>query len=138
MAHLRIAPTAMRMMALTMAIAPVYRGLGVSTGVGSGVASASAVGFAQLPLNVARHLALADRLALVVDVLAPGERNLHLCPRPVREVNPGGHERQAPLTSLADQPLDLGLVQQQLARALGIVVLPRGGAVRGDVGADQP
>ena len=69
-------------------------------------------------------LALLDGAALVVLLLALGDRELDLRPR-AREVDPRRHDRQPLLGRLADQPLDLALVQQQLARPLGIVVLAR-------------
>ena len=64
------------------------------------------------------------------------ERQLDLGPRSA-EVDARGHERQAPLRGLAHQPLDLAPVEQQLARALGIVVLARG-LVGRDVHVAQP
>src|ERR671934_946554 len=97
----------------------------------------SAVGLAQRALHIALRLALLDRLALVEAVLATGEGDLHLGAR-APEVDPRGHERQAALLRLADEALDLAAVGQQLARALGVVVLARRRAVGRDVDVVQP
>src|SRR6266496_4255131 len=70
-------------------------------------------------LHLALLLALPDRLALVALLLPARERELYLRPRP-GEVDPGRHQRQAPLLGLPDQALDLVLVHQQLARPLGV------------------
>src|SRR5215207_898242 len=88
-------------------------------------------------LHLALHLALLDRLALVADVLAARQRDLDLRARAL-EVEPRRHQRQSLLARLPDQPLDLALVHQQLARALGLVVLARGRRVRRDVDVVQP
>src|ERR1700740_105049 len=83
----------------------------------------SAADLAQFALDLARHLAPANRLALVVEVLALRQRQLHLGPGAgAGEVHAGRHERQPSLLRAADQPLDLGPVQQQLARPLGVMV----------------
>src|SRR3954447_24602946 len=92
---------------------------------------------AHRPLGFACHLALADRLALVAPVLASGQRDLDLRHRP-REVDPRRHDRQPALGRLADQPLDLALVEQELAVALGVVVGARRRPVRRDVDVVQP
>src|SRR5437764_5921008 len=91
----------------------------------------------QLALYLPRHLPAADRLSLVIDVLAPGQRDLDLGVR-TGEVDPGRDQRQPALGRLADQPLDLLAVQQQLARALRIVVAASRGTVRRDVHPEQP
>src|SRR5215207_7478274 len=88
-------------------------------------------------LHLALHLALLDRLALVADVLAARQRDLDLRARAL-EVEPRRHQRQPLLARLADQPLDLALVHQQLARALGLVVLARGRRVGRYVDVVQP
>src|SRR6185312_16246635 len=76
----------------------------------------SASHFAQLALDLPRHLALADRLALVIEVLALRQRDLDLGPRArPGEVHARRHQGQASLLRAAHQALDLGLVQQQLA-----------------------
>src|SRR4051795_4608712 len=59
--------------------------------------------------------------------LRPLSRGLPLPPLgpPAGEVQAGRDDRQALLAGLADQPLDLAPVQEQLPRALGLVVLAR-------------
>src|SRR3954468_17068948 len=97
----------------------------------------SAVGFAQRALHVALALALLDRLALVEAVLAAGERDLDLRARAL-EVDARRDEREAALLDARLQALDLAPVDEQLARALGLVVLARGGRVGRDVHVVQP
>ena len=87
--------------------------------------------------HVPLGLALADRLTLVIEVLAPGQGDLDLGVGP-GEVNPGRHQRQAPLVDPARKTLDLAPVGQQLAAALGIVVFARGRTVGRDVDGVQP
>src|SRR3954451_23558525 len=87
-------------------------------------------------LDLAPRVALLDRAALVVQVLALRHRELDLGPRPV-PVEARGHDRQALLRGRAEQPLDLAAVQQQLPRTLGVVVLARR-LVGRDVHVAQP
>src|SRR5919109_2822636 len=96
---------------------------------------------AQIPfrhraLDLALRVALLDRPALVVEVLALRDRDLDLRARPV-PVQARGHDRQALLGSRAEQPIDLAAVEQQLAGALGVVVVARR-LVGGDVHVAQP
>ena len=58
--------------------------------------------------------------------------------RGVLEVDPRRHERQPALLHAPDQALDLAAVGEQLARALGLVVLAAGRAVGRDVDVVQP
>src|SRR5579884_3179256 len=100
-----------------------------ATGAGAGAgAGALPPRLPQLALHVARHLALADRLALVVEVLAAGERDLDLGARarPAAEVDARRNERQPALVRAPHEAVDLGPVQKQLARPLRLVVLARG------------
>src|SRR6185312_406722 len=92
---------------------------------------------AQLALHVARHLALLDRLALVEAVLALRERQLDLRAR-ASEVDARRHEREAALSRSAEQPVDLAASEQQLAVALGRVVVVVGGRIRRDVEMVEP
>ena len=81
-------------------------------------------------------LALGDRLALVVVFLAACQGHLDLGPAAL-EVEQGRNQRVAALADLAADTVDLAAVQQQLAFALGFVVLPAGLLVGSDVAIDQ-
>jgi hypothetical protein len=87
--------------------------------------------------HLALELALLDRPALVADVLAARQRDLDLRARPL-EVHAGRDQGQPLLLGLADQPLDLALVHEELARPLRLVVLPLRGRVGRDVHVVQP
>src|SRR4029079_10148171 len=91
----------------------------------------------QRALHVALLIARLHRLALVEAILAATQRDLDLRPR-AREVAPRGDERQPALLRLADHALDLAPVGQQLARAVGVVVLAAGRAVGRNVDVVQP
>src|SRR4051812_2191793 len=67
-------------------------------------------------VHLALLLALADRLALVVRVLAAGQRDLDLRVRAL-EVNARRHDGQAALADAPDEAVDLTAVQQPPARA---------------------
>src|SRR5438067_13611834 len=75
-----------------------------------------ALRLAELALDFAGYLALANRLALVVHVFAAGERELDLGVR-AREIHPRRDQGQAALVGLADQTLDLGSIEWEPARA---------------------
>ena len=79
----------------------------------------------ELPLDVALDVPVGDLATAVATLLAPGQREFHLCLRTL-EVDAGRDQRQALLPGGPDQPFDLAPVEQQLARALGFVVV-RGG-----------
>src|SRR5215204_4201248 len=88
------------------------------------------------PVDLALHVAILDRAALVVHVLALCQRQLHLRARAL-EVDPRGHDREALLGTRLHQALDLAPVQQQLPGALRLVVLTRR-LVGRDVHVAQP
>src|SRR4051794_2678179 len=88
-------------------------------------------------LHLAFGLALADRLALVVDVLAAGEGDLDLGVWAL-EVHARRHDGETAFADPAGEAIDLLAVQQQLARAIRLVVLARGGLVVRDVQVVQP
>src|SRR5438105_3064631 len=92
-AHFKIAPSAISTIDVPIVIGRVYPRTCRLTHL--------SVAVAQLALDVARHLAFADRVAFVVHVLAAGQRDLDLGPGAVGEVDPRGDERQAALSRLA-------------------------------------
>src|SRR4029453_6353700 len=97
----------------------------------------ASVALAHRALDVALLVARLHRLALVEAVLAAAERDLDLGARAV-EVDAGGHEGQPALLGLGHHALDLALVGQELARAIGVVVLAAGGPVGRNVDVVQP
>src|SRR4051812_10758253 len=88
-------------------------------------------------LHLALLLALADRLALVVRVLAAGQRDLDLRVLAL-EVDARRHDGQAALADAPDEAVDLTAVQQQLARPVRVVVRAGGGPVVRDVRVGRP
>src|SRR5690606_30671096 len=93
---------------------------------------------AQQPGLVALPVALLDRLALVVGLLALGQRQLDFRPPFAVEIDAERDQRHALALDRADHLLDLALVEQQLARPLRLVVEAVAVAELGDVGVDQP
>src|SRR5688572_11649534 len=89
--------------------------------VGSGIATSLAF-LPQQPAAFALPVALLLGLAFVVQLLAFGERDLQLGAAFVVEIELEWHDRHALALDRADQPVDLPLVQEQLARALGRVI----------------
>src|ERR1044071_4229263 len=83
-------------------------------------------------------VALLLGLALVVQLLALGERQLDLGAALVVEIELERHQRHAFALDRADQLADLALVQQQFARTLRRVIEAPGLQILGDVGVDQP
>ena len=84
----------------------------------------------ELALDLAAHVAIGDLAAAIAALLAAGQRQLDLGARAL-EVDPGGNQGQPFLRGFADQALDLGPVQEQLAGPLGLVVLDGWPARRG-------
>src|SRR3954469_12198072 len=82
-------------------------------------------------LGLTGRLPLGEGLPLVVRLLATRQRDLDLGVA-VLEVQRQRHDRQAGLLGLADQPMDLALLEQQLAHPAGGVVVPRALRVLGD------
>src|SRR3954463_10690857 len=87
-------------------------------------------------LHLAVGVAAGEVLALVVGPLAAGEGQLDL-DLPGGEVERERDERQPALLRLADEPLDLRLVQEQLPRAPRLVVRPAPLRVLRDVDVAQ-
>src|SRR4029079_13841837 len=75
------------------------------------------------PLGLTVGVALSEIGALDRAALAARQRQLAL-PLAVGEVQRQRHEREPALADLADEPLDLLFVQQQLAGAARLVVGP--------------
>src|ERR1044072_9856162 len=71
------------------------------------------------PADVTLGLGLFLVFALVEDLLAPGHGQFHLGPA-LLEVQTQGHQGKAALRRLARELLDLPLMQEQLARPLGL------------------
>src|ERR1044072_560572 len=107
-------------------------------------ASLQAAAIAALPLLsqqaplLAVPVALLLALALVVQLLALGERELDLGAALVVEIELQRHQGHAVALDRADQLVDLALVQQQFARTLRRVIEAPGLQIFGDVGIDQP
>src|SRR5580765_6570546 len=97
----------------------------------------AAVSACEGPLHLPLGLLLGQRLPLVVGLLAAAERDLDLC-LAVLEVERDRDESDPALLGLADQPDDLGAVQQQLAFPPRLVVGPGALGVLRDVHAGQP
>src|SRR5436305_2047087 len=87
--------------------------------------------------HLALGLALADGLALVVDVLAAGQGDLDLGVGAL-EVHARRDDGQAAFADPAGETIDLPAMQQELTRAVGLVVLAGGGLIRRDVEVVQP
>src|SRR5881394_3045967 len=90
------------------------------------------------PRLVALPVAGGGGLALDVDLLALGERQLELRHAPVVPVELGGDKRQAVALDGADQPVDLAALEQQLSVPPRLVVEVRAGlGVGRDVGVHE-
>src|SRR5215211_1572858 len=87
-------------------------------------------------LDLALRVALLDRAALVVEVLALRHGQLDLCAR-AAPVEARGHDREALLGGRAEKAKEIAAVQEELARALRLVVVARG-LVRRDVHVAEP
>src|SRR5206468_3723474 len=88
-------------------------------------------------LDLAAMLAFGDRLALLELPLASSEREVELR-ETVGEVDAKWYEREPTFRGLPDQALDLGPVQQQLARPLRVVPSLLARLIRWDVHALDP
>jgi hypothetical protein len=73
-----------------------------------------------------------------VGLLAPGEAQLDLGPALVGEVEAERNQRQPLRPRPAEELVDLGPAEEELADALGLVVVAIALLERRDVGADQP
>src|SRR5271165_5362001 len=83
-------------------------------------------------------VALLHRLALVVQLLALGERELQLGAAALVEVKLERDQGHAFAVDRADQLVDLLSVQQQLARPLGQMIEAVGLQIFGNIGVDEP
>ena len=100
--------------------------------------SAAALRVGHLAGDVATGVAVGDVATTVVELLAAGQAQLDLRPALAGQVQPERDDRQALRLRLAEQLVDLGAVEEQLADPLGLVVVAVGLLERRDVGADQP
>src|ERR1044072_1079079 len=92
----------------------------------------------QQPPLLALPVALLLGLALVVQLLAARQREFDLGAALLVEIELERHERHSLALDRADQLVDLALMQQQLARALGRVIEAPGLQIFHDVRVDQP
>src|SRR3546814_9320726 len=76
-------------------------------------------------------------LALVVQLLAAGERNFHLGPAALVKVHGQRHQGYAPATQAPDKLTDLLALQQQLALAPRLVVEAVGAVIFRDMAEDR-
>src|SRR5215208_4806098 len=98
----------------------------------------ASLGIRELAGDVASSISVGDVTAPVVELLASGEAELELRPAARRQVEPERDDREALRFRLAEELVDLGAPQQQLARPLRLMVVTIRLLERGDVGADQP
>src|SRR6266508_5871006 len=75
------------------------------------------------PVDLAAGVGLLQRFALIVGLLALRNGDLNLRDAAL-EVHPQRHEREAAFLSLGGELFDLAAVQEQLSRALRLVVEP--------------
>src|SRR5262245_10000123 len=99
-------------------------------------ASAPAAAGGHGAVHVALLHPLADRLALVVQLLAASQAELGLGTT-LHPVETERHQREPALLDLPAQLVELAAVQQELALTLRVVAELAGGAVRADVDAHQ-
>src|SRR5262249_41533483 len=92
----------------------------------------------QQPSALALPAALLLGLALVVQLLAAGERKLELGASLLVEIELERHERHSLALDRAHELVDLPAVQEELAHALGSMVEAAALQVFRDIGVDQP
>src|SRR6266478_1186674 len=90
------------------------------------------------PSAFALPAALLLGFALVVQLLAAGERKLELGAALVVEIEPERHQRHSLALDRADELVDLAAVKENLAHALGSVIEAAALQVFRDIGVDQP
>src|SRR5471030_727110 len=93
---------------------------------------------AEQPRPLALPVAILDRLALVVRLLAGGQRDLDLGPALLVEIDLQRHDGAALALDRADQRVDLLAMQQEFARPLALMIEAVAAGIFGDVGIDQP
>src|SRR6516162_6240849 len=92
----------------------------------------------QQPSALPLPAALLLGLALVVQLLAAGERKLELGAALLIEIEPERHERHSLALDRAHELVDLAAVKQELAHALGRMVEAAALQVFRDIGVDKP
>src|SRR5262245_49499616 len=92
----------------------------------------------QQPSALPLPAALLLGLALVMQLLAAGERKLELGAALVVEIEPERHERHSLALDRAHEFVDLPAVQEKLAHALGRMVEAASLQVFRDIGVDEP
>src|SRR5215208_1443654 len=87
---------------------------------------------------LALPVALLDRGALVVELLALGKAELDLGPAAGREVERERYQGHALPLNRAEQAAHLPFAKHQLAGSAGLVIEPIAAVKLGDVGVEQP
>src|SRR5688572_828528 len=100
--------------------------------------SAAANRVRKLPGDVPLCITLGDVSTPIVELLAPRQPELHLGPASRRQVQPERNQGQALGPHDTLQLVDLGAVEEQLPKPLGIVIPAIRLGERGNVGPDQP
>src|SRR4029453_10202562 len=88
--------------------------------------------------DVSARVALGDVTTTIVELLAARQGELDLGPPATRDVQPERADRLPPGLGRAEQLVELGWMEQQLARPLRLVVVAVALLERRDVRADQP
>src|SRR4051794_26034768 len=113
---------------------PTHLALGLADGwLTSGIPRGSRLFRAQQPQLLALPVALLDRRALVVELLALGQAELHLGPAPWREVERQRHQGHALAPHGPEQPAHLAPPEHQLAGPARFVIEPIAAVELGDV-----
>src|SRR5205814_8176003 len=92
----------------------------------------------QLARDLATRVSFGYVAAFVMELLAACQAELDLGPPTVADVQAERHDGLALPRCPAQQLVDLGAVQEELARPLRLVIQAVAALERGDVGSDQP
>src|SRR5207237_3894227 len=92
----------------------------------------------ELARNLTTSIALGDIAPLVVELFAASQAELDLCPATLTDVEAERDDRLALLLRPPEELVDLGSMEEELARPLRLVVVAVALLERRDVGADEP